>query len=46
MDAIVLTWRWQNILTIWVMVVALYFLVTLGQQAIIRLEGAKAAADA
>lgn len=27
MDAVVLTWRWQNILSIWIMVIALGLLV-------------------
>ena len=32
MDAVLLTWRWQNVLTIWLMVVALALLVTVGAQ--------------
>lgn len=45
MDAVLLTWRWQNILSIWVMVIALFLLVTVGQQIMMRREG-QAAADA
>lgn len=43
MDAVLLTWRWQNILSIWLMVILLYLLVTCGQQMAIRYEGNKAA---
>lgn len=43
MDAILLTWRWQNILSIWLMVIALYLLVTVGAQIMLRREGQKAA---
>lgn len=25
MDAVLLTWRWQNILSIWIMIIALSF---------------------
>lgn len=32
MDAILLTWRWQNVLTIWLMVIALALLITVGAQ--------------
>ena len=32
MDAVLLTWRWQNVLTIWLMVIALALLVTVGAQ--------------
>ncbi len=46
MDAVLLTWRWQNILTIWIMVIGLYLAVTVGHQLILRREGAKAASDA
>ena len=46
MDAVLLTWRWQNILSIWLMVVLLYLLVTFGNQMMIRYEGNKAAGDA
>ncbi len=46
MDAILLTWRWQNILSIWIMIIALFLLVTIGQQIMMRREGAKAAANA
>ncbi len=45
MDAVLLTWRWQNILSIWVMVIALFLLITVGQQIIMRREG-QSAADA
>ncbi len=34
MDAILLTWRWQNILSIWIMVIALGLLITVGSQAV------------
>ncbi len=30
MDAVILTWRWQNILSIWIMVIALGLLVAMG----------------
>lgn len=43
MDAVLLTWRWQNILSIWLMVILLYFLVTMGAQLVMRGEGNKAA---
>jgi hypothetical protein len=36
MDAVLLTWRWQNILSIWLMVIMLYLLVTVGQQVAMR----------
>lgn len=36
MDAVLLTWRWQNILSIWLMVVLLYLLVTVGHQVVIK----------
>jgi hypothetical protein len=45
MNAVLLTWRWQNILAIWLMVIMLYFLVTIGAQLVIRGEGKKAASD-
>ena len=38
MDAIILTWRWQNILSIWIMVLALALLVTLGAQVVRRVN--------
>lgn len=40
MDAVLLTWRWQNILSIWIMIIALSLLVTLGAQ-IARRAGAR-----
>ena len=43
MDAVVLTWRWQNILAIWLMVILLYLLMTFGNQFMMRAEGMKAA---
>ena len=46
MDAVLLTWRWQNILSIWIMVIALFLLVTVVQQAMMRREGNQAASDA
>jgi len=46
MDAVLLTWRWQNILSIWIMIVALFLLVTVFQQVMMRREGAEAAANA
>ena len=46
MDAVLLTWRWQNILAIWIMVVALFLLVTVGQQILLRSDGLKAVSDA
>lgn len=42
MDAVLLTWRWQNILSIWVMVIALFFIFTAGSQLMLRYEGMKA----
>lgn len=45
MDAVLLTWRWQNILSIWIMVIALYLLITVMQQVMIRREGMEAAAN-
>lgn len=32
MDAVLLTWRWQNMVTIWLMVALLALLVTVGAQ--------------
>lgn len=32
MDAVLLTWRWQNIFSIWIMVILLYLLITVGSQ--------------
>lgn len=43
MDAVLLTWRWQNILSIWIMVIALFLLVTVARQVMMRTEGQKAA---
>ena len=43
MDAVLLTWRWQNILAIWVMIGLLYLLMTVGHQVMLRGEGNKAA---
>ncbi len=43
MEAVLLTWRWQNILSIWIMVIALFLLVTVGQQFMMRREGSNAA---
>lgn len=45
MDAVVLTWRWQNLLTVWIMIVILVLLVSLGSQIMMRKAG-KAASDA
>jgi len=45
MDAVLLTWRWQNILSIWVMIVALVLISTLASQLMLRSKG-KAAANA
>lgn len=39
MDAVLLTWRWQNILSIWIMVAALFLAVTAVQQYMLRKEG-------
>lgn len=36
MDAVLLTWRWQNILSIWVMIVGLFLLATVAQQLLMR----------
>ncbi len=46
MDAVVLTWRWQNILAIWIMVCVLYLAVMAGSQVMLRYDGGKAAKDA
>jgi hypothetical protein len=46
MDAVLLTWRWQNIFSIWIMVVGLFLLITVVQQALMRREGLQAAKDA
>lgn len=43
MDAIVLTWRWHNVLIIWAMVLLLYLAITIARQIAMRVEGAKAA---
>lgn len=43
MDAVLLTWRWQNILSIWIMVIALFLLITVARQAMMRMDGEKAA---
>lgn len=43
MDAVLLTWRWQNILSIWIMVIALFLLVTVARQVMLHSEGEKAA---
>ncbi len=45
MNAVLLTWRWQNILSIWVMIIGLVLISTFASQLIIRSKG-KAAADA
>lgn len=46
MNAVLLTWRWQNILTIWVMIIGLYLAVTVGRQIMLKREGNQAASDA
>jgi len=46
MDAVLLTWRWQNILAIWIMAVLLFLIITVGQQVMLRSDGMKAVADA
>ncbi len=43
MDAVLLTWRWQNILSIWIMIIALYLLTILARQIMMRKEGQAAA---
>lgn len=40
MDAVLLTWRWQNILSIWIIVIAGALLVTVGSQVVRRVTGA------
>jgi len=45
MDAVLLTWRWQNILSIWVMIIALVLLSTFASQIMLRSK-VKAAANA
>jgi len=32
MDAVLITWRWQNILSIWIMVILLALLITMAAQ--------------
>lgn len=39
MDAVLLTWRWQNILSIWIMVIGLALLITIGTQVFKRMSG-------
>lgn len=46
MDAVLLTWRWQNILAIWIMAIALFLLITVAQQVMLRSDGLKAVSDA
>jgi hypothetical protein len=46
MDAVLLTWRWQNILSIWIIVIALFLLITVGSQLMMRMEANKAADNA
>lgn len=36
MDAVLITWRWQNILSIWIMIILLAFLITMGAQVVRR----------
>lgn len=45
MDAVLLTWRWQNIFSIWIMVILLFLVVTLIRQAMMNREAVKAASD-
>lgn len=45
MNAVLLTWRWQNILSIWIMIIALVLISTGVSQVVIRSKG-KAAANA
>jgi len=40
MDAVLLTWRWQNILSIWIIVIALALLTTFGAQIFRKASGA------
>lgn len=42
MDAVILTWRWQNILSIWIIVIALFLLITAGKQYKMRKSGGDA----
>lgn len=41
MDAVLLTWRWQNILSIWIMIVGLCLLVVFGAQIAKRVNVSK-----
>ncbi len=41
MDAVLLTWRWQNILSIWIIVILLGLLVTVGAQVARRMGSAQ-----
>jgi hypothetical protein len=41
MDAVLLTWRWQNILSIWIMVIALSMLIVFGAQIARRVSADK-----
>lgn len=43
METVVLTWRWQNILSIWVMIIGLFFALTLARQVKMRMDGQRAA---
>lgn len=46
MDAVLLTWRWQNILSIWVIVLALLFVGMIASQIMLRSKGKAAANEA
>lgn len=39
MDAVLITWRWQNILSIWIMVILLALFITMGAQIVRRIGG-------
>ena len=41
MDAVLITWRWQNILSIWIIVIALALLITMGAQIVRRVGGSQ-----
>jgi hypothetical protein len=43
MDAVLLTWRWQNVLSIWLMVIGLYLLTIAVKQVRMRAQGEAAA---
>jgi hypothetical protein len=39
MDAVLLTWRWQNVLSIWIIAITLALLIVVGGQIARRVNG-------